>query len=106
MPISMDAIRHKLARGQVDLVLHAVTEALDDLIFIDELETALPAGEIIEDDAERSRCLVFISLGTSEFVHVVVEYAEWLLDPEADLTIVTVYRPDPARWIDGRRRRT
>ena len=46
-----------------------------------------------------------VAFHTGEPVHIVVEYADYAGDPEAHLVVVTVYPPDPERWIDGRLRR-
>lgn len=73
---------------------------------MDEIESVLTAGEIIEDENERGRCLLCGRVTSGGLVHVVVDYSDWLNDPDASLVVVTVYRPDPARWIDGRIRRT
>ena len=105
MLISASVIKSKLAAEAVDFTVHAVFEAARDDIFVDEIEQALCECEIIADFPQRGRCLVWGRLPSGEPVHVVVEYADYAGDPEAHLVVVTVYRPDPERWIDGRMRR-
>ena len=105
MPISESAIQEKLSSGNMDFTVHAVFEAAEDLLFIDEIEDAVMKADIIEDDAERGRCLVCGSIGRGRLVHVVIDYSDWLRDPDAHLVVVTVYRPDPDLWIDGRVRK-
>lgn len=105
MPITEKAIRAKLAVGEIDFTVHAIIEAAEDLIFVEEIESALSTGEIIEDDESRHRCLLCASLA-SGFIHVVLDYGDWLLEPASNLVVVTVYRPDPDEWIDERTRKT
>ncbi len=102
MPISEKTIIAKLSSGELDYTVHAIFEAAQDLFFVDEIETALLRCEIIENDEERSRCLVCGRLPAAVTVHVVLDYADWLVDPQQHLVAVTVYRPDPDVWIDGR----
>ena len=106
MVISNATIHEKVAAGELDFTVHAVFEAAEDYIFVSEVEQALLSGEIIEDDPPRSRCIVCGRISPSGLVHVVVEYADWLVDNQSNLVVVTVYRPDPERWIDGRVRKT
>lgn len=105
MPITDKAIRAKLAAGEIDFTVHALFEAAEDLIFVDEIETALGSGKIIENDDDRRRCLVCASLALGGLVHIVLDYSDWLLDPICNLVVVTVYQPNPDKWIDGRIRR-
>lgn len=105
MPISAAAIAIQLSLGKINFVVHAFFEAADDFIFVDEIERALANCEIIEDDADRERCLVLGRLPDGGPVHVVIDYGDWLADVDRHLSIITAYRPDPARWLDGRTRR-
>ncbi len=105
MPITETVIRAKTTAGEVDFTVHAVFEAAGDLVFVDEVEQALLSGEIIEDDTKRSRCLVCSRVASAGLLHVVIDYSDWLVDADSGLVVVTVYRPDPNRWIDGRVRR-
>ncbi|HWL93557.1 MAG TPA: DUF4258 domain-containing protein [Phycisphaerae bacterium] len=57
MQISEKVIRTKVATGQLDFSVHAIFEAAADLLFVDEIETAMARGEIIEDDTPRHQCL-------------------------------------------------
>lgn len=70
-----------------------------------EVFEAVQRGEIIErydDDEPYPSVLVYGRTQQGRPIHIVCAYA-----PEDDLAIViTVYEPDPARWIDYQRRRT
>jgi hypothetical protein len=69
------------------------------------VEAALVEGSIIEDYPELHRplpdCLVLARLDAGEPIHAVVAIDE----PNERLFFVTVYRPDPARWLDERTRK-
>jgi hypothetical protein len=63
-----------------------------------------PNGEVIEDypgDPRSSSCLVLLNVGDEQPVHAV-----WAFDDGSGRAIlITVYRPDPARWSDDLRQR-
>lgn len=65
---------------------------------------AVQFGKIIEDypdDEPYPSVLIYGCTATGRPIHVVCAYAA-----DDDLAIViTVYEPDPARWVDFRRRR-
>jgi hypothetical protein len=105
MQIPEQVIRAKVAAGEIDFTVHAIFEAAEDLIFVDEIEAALLAAEIIEHHDDRRRCFVRGSTASVGLLHAVIEYSDWQGDPTCNLVVVTVYRPDPALWIDGRTRR-
>jgi len=91
--------------GEVDFTIHALFEAASDLIFVDEIEQALPAGEIIEYVTDRNRCVILCHISRNEPIHVVIEFEDWAMNPSNSVVVITVYRPDPAKWIDSRMRR-
>jgi Domain of unknown function (DUF4258) len=68
-----------------------------------EVYETLLDGEVIEDypdDTPYASCLIFGRSGAGRPIHVVCAYS-----PEDDRAIIiTVYEPDPGRWIDLRRR--
>ncbi|MBI4609834.1 MAG: DUF4258 domain-containing protein [Candidatus Rokubacteria bacterium] len=75
----------------------------DQLLAVREIEEALCSSnaEIIEDYPSDPRGRSFLLLGFTEAgapIHLVCGLAE-------ELVIITLYRPDPRRWINWRRRR-
>jgi len=70
----------------------------------EEVADAIQSGRIIEhydDDEPYPSVLIFGRTSRSRPIHIVCAYAV-----EEDLAIViTVYEPDPARWIDYQSRR-
>lgn len=88
---------------QIRITDHADEEAQSDKLSYDEIFSSVLTGTIIEDypdDKPYPSCLVAGNLFKGEPVHSVWAYNEetkWAV-------LVTVYRPDPARWINWKRR--
>jgi len=91
----VDAIRN----SRVRITDHADEEAVDDELTFDEIYFSVMHGEIIEDypsDKPYPSCLVMGRNFAGEPIHSVWAYNSgngWAV-------MITVYRPDPARWID------
>jgi hypothetical protein len=103
--MKIEDLRSAIRGKRIRVTDHADEEAADDDLVLEEVEQSVLCGEIIEDyqsDKPLPSCLV---LGTSEAgepVHSVWGYNEvttWAV-------LITVYRPDPARWIGNKIRRT
>jgi hypothetical protein len=83
--------------------LHAVDQSILKHITRREIEEALATGEVIEDyptDKYGPSCLVFGVTSTSRPIHVQCTYPD---NPK--VKIITVYEPDPNKWIGFRVRR-
>ena len=95
---------------QADLVYytqHARFEMENEelgVIFENEVYEAISSGEIIEDypqDKPYPSALILGKTAADRSLHIVCAY-----DEEENLTIVvTVYQPNPERWIDYKRRK-
>ena len=103
----IDVIQRCFREGKVFYTSHARQEMkAEEFGIINEMEVfeAIQSGEIIEeypDDEPYPSILIYGSTLQGRPIHVVCAYAS-----EDDLGIViTVYEPDPALWIDFRRRR-
>jgi hypothetical protein len=96
----LDAIRS----NQVRVTEHAQEEAEDDGLPIDEVFFSVHHGDIIEDYPSakpRPACLIFGRTSSGQPVHSV-----WAYDRDRGWAVlVTIYRPEPARWVGWRRRR-
>lgn len=83
---------------------HADEEAQADALTFDEIFFSVLQGEIIEDyptDKPYPSCLIYGDNFQGEPIHSVWAYNEetkWAV-------LITVYRPDPNRWINWRERR-
>jgi hypothetical protein len=90
--------------NQVRITDHADEEALADNLSFDEIYVSVLRGEIIADypdDRPYPSCLIYGQNFVQEPIHSVWAYNErtrWAV-------LITVYRPDPARWINWRKRR-
>ena len=97
----VDAIR----RNQIRITDHADEEAQADRLSFDEIFFSVFQGEIIEDypdDTPYPSCLIYGDTFAGIPVHSVWAYNQdnqWA-------ALITVYRPDPQRWINWRVRRS
>ena len=90
--------------GRIRVSDHADQEANDDRLSYDEIAASVMRGEIIEDypqDRPYPSCLVYGENEKGEPIHSVWAYNEG----EGAAVLITVYRPDPRRWLDWRTRR-
>lgn len=96
----IDAIRNHRVR----ITNHAYDEAQEDSIIFDEIFFSVIQGEIIEDypdDTPYPSCLIYGNTFHGGPVHSV-----WAYNNESKWAVlITVYRPDPRRWIDWKKRR-
>ena len=91
----IDAIRN----SRVRITDHADEEAFDDSLTYEEIYSSVIQGEVIEDypnDKPYPSCLILGRNFSGEPIHSV-----WAFNPEnLWAVLITVYRPDPKRWID------
>ena len=96
----IDAIRNHRIR----ITDHADEEAQADHLSFDEVFISIFQGQVIEDysgDKPFPSCLIYGDTFSGDPVHSVWAYNyenRWAV-------LVTVFRPDPQRWIDWRARR-
>lgn len=104
MPPSIDEIRRKITDGLFEFSRHAVDQSLLRHITVQEIREAFYNGEVIEDyptDKYGPSCLVFGITRQRRSLHIQCSYPSRQL-----IKIITVYEPDPARWIGFRLRRS
>lgn len=89
---------------RVNVTSHARDEARNDSLLLDEILFSTCDGEVIEDyptDKPFPSCLIYGDNSDGDPVHTV-----WGYDLETTIAIlITVYRPDPARWINWKQRK-
>lgn len=96
----VDAIKN----DRIRITDHADEEAQNDLLNFDEIFYSVIRGEVIEDyptDKPYPSCLIYGSNFKGEPIHSVWAYNEengWAV-------LVTVYKPDPDRWIEFKQRK-
>ena len=102
--MNIDDIIGAIHRNRIRITDHADEEAQADHLSFDEIFTSVLQGEIIEnypDDKSYPSCLIYGKTFSREPVHSVWAYHQetrWAV-------LITLYRPDPARWLDWRTRR-
>lgn len=83
---------------------HADEEAQNDRLDFEEILYSVRNGEIIKDyprDQPYPSCLIYGTNVDGQPIHSVWSYNEEI----QQATLITVYRPDPTLWINGRKRR-
>jgi hypothetical protein len=102
--MTIEDIQDAIRVGRVRITDHADEEADADGLSYEEIELSVLAGSILEEYSTLRpfpSCLVCGPASAAGWVHSVWAYNEsnrWTV-------LVTVYRPDPAKWLDGRARR-
>lgn len=103
--VELNDVEAAITAGRLRISDHAYDEAREDQISLDDVLAATVNGEIIEqypEDRPYPSCLVFGRTAANDPVHSV-----WAFNGERRWAVlVTVYRPDPSRWIDWRQRRS
>jgi hypothetical protein len=100
----IEQIRTKIQAGQFEFSKHAVDQSILRQISVQELREAIANGEIIEDypeDKYGPSCLILGFTQAGRPLHIQCSYPSRPL-----VKIITLYEPDPVRWIDFRVRRT
>ena len=99
--MTIKAIRGKIKAGNYRFSDHAVKNMIKRSIERREVESAVLAGEIIEKypgDKYSPSCLVYGKTEEGRDIHVQLS-----LPPK--VVIITTYEPNPAEWLDCRKRR-
>lgn len=95
-------LRRKIESDQFEFSKHAVDQSILRRISVQEVREAIANGEIIEDypeDKYGPSCLISGTTTNERALHVQCSY------PSRPLAkIITLYEPDPDRWIDFKRR--
>lgn len=101
--MDIDEIIEAIQLEQVRITDHADEEADNDELDIEDVLQSVFNGEIIEqyrDEKSYPRCLIYSQYRAQLPIHSVWEYNRatgWAV-------LVTVYRPDPKRWLSWRKR--
>lgn len=102
--MDIDGIREAIRAGWVRITNHAHDEARADRLVLDDVFFSTLHGEVIASyptDRPYPSCLIYGPAQDGRPVHSVWAYNE--ARPRAIL--ITVYRPDPKRWINWRERK-
>lgn len=104
MEFNLEDIIRSIYNKKFRISDHADEESHNDKLTFDDVFASVLDGEIIEiypEDKPYPSCLVYGRNFKNEPIHSV-----WAYNKEKEASVlVTVYRPDPARWIDFKRRK-
>ena len=95
---SISEIQRKVANDQFEFSRHAVDQSIIRRISVQELREAVSNGDVIEDyptDKYGPSCLIHGRTSAGRPIHVQCSYPSRPM-----VKIITVYEPDPDRWID------
>ena len=102
--IRIEAIIESIRSDKIRITDHADEEAYNDRLPFNEILLSISVGEIIEQYPEGKpypSCLILSKDAKDEPIHTV-----WAYNSETRSSVlITVYRPDPKLWIDGKVRR-
>ncbi|MFT5208032.1 MAG: hypothetical protein ACI9CF_001796 [Candidatus Omnitrophota bacterium] len=102
--LDIEDIRNAIQANHILITDHAHEEALEDTLTLDQIYFSAQWGEIIEDyskDKPYPSCLIYGQTFSEEPVHSVWAYN----DLTKFAVLITVYRPDPNRWINHKKRK-
>lgn len=102
--MNIDNIIDSIKNHHIRITDHADEEAEADGLTFEEIFYSVTNGEIIEeyhDDKPYPSCLIYGQTFGGDHVHSV-----WAFNNENGWSIlITVYRPDPDRWLNFQKRR-
>ncbi len=99
----LDGIREKIRNGQFEFSQHALDQRIIRHIRVPEVREAIEESEVIEDypdDKYGPSCPILGFMRSKRPLHIQCSYPSRPL-----VKIITLYEPDPRRWIDFKTRR-
>lgn len=102
--MDLEVLIEAVREHRVRITDHADEEAHADALTLEEIFLSIVQGEVLErypNDRPYPSCLVLGSTPAGDPVHSVWAYnadSRWAV-------LITVYRPDPDRWFNWRRRK-
>ena len=100
----LDDLRRKIEAGEFEFSRHAVDQTIIRRISVGEVREVFAGGEVIEDypeDKYGSSCLILGRTAAGRPLHIQCSYPSRPL-----VKLITLYEPDPERWVDFKMRRT
>lgn len=101
--MDIENIQNAIFTERVRITEHAKEEADNDHLNLAQIFESVGSGEIIEDyplDKPYPSCLIYGRTNANLPVHSV-----WAYNSETSYAVlITVYVPDPDRWVDFRER--
>ena len=100
----LEEIRAKISNGQFEFSQHAADQTILRGIRVQERRDAMEDSEIIEyypDDKYGPSCLILGHTRSGRPLHIQCSHPSRAL-----IKVITLYEPDPSKWIDSRERRS
>ncbi|MFZ5519103.1 MAG: DUF4258 domain-containing protein [Candidatus Zhuqueibacterota bacterium] len=100
----IEEIQKKIGRDQFEFSKHAVDQSIIRSISVQEVREAILNGEIIENypkDKYGPSCLILGKTTKSRPLHI-----QCSSPSRKRIKIITMYEPDPARWVEFKKRRS
>ena len=97
----IDQIRGALKSHVFRYSRHAIEQRVNRHIFHEEIEEAVDSGEVIEEyphDKYGPSCLIYGRTSQNRPLHIQCSLS-------SPIIIITVYEPDPLKWLDYKIRR-
>ena len=102
--MKIENIINAIKNNQIRITDHADEEAESDNLIFDEIYFSVYNGEIIENypsDNPYPSCLILGKTFSGDPIHSVWAYN----DKNKWVALITVYRPDPKRWVNWKIRK-
>jgi hypothetical protein len=99
----VEELRSKFSEDKFEFSKHPVDQTILREIAVQEIREAMETGMIIEDypdDKYGSSCLIFGYTKQKRPIHIHCSYPS-----RSVIKVITVYEPDPEKWIEFRQRR-
>ncbi|MBI2996171.1 MAG: DUF4258 domain-containing protein [Candidatus Melainabacteria bacterium] len=102
--MNFEDLKSAIQSDNFRITQHALQEKDADNISILEIKTSIKHAEVIEDYPSSKplpSCLVLSFNNKNEPIHTV-----WALDKGSQIAIlITVYRPNPKKWVEYKKRK-
>ncbi len=99
----IEELRVKFSQEKFEFSRHAVDQTVLRNISVREIRETMNKGEIIEDypdDKYGPSCLIYGVTNQNRLIHIQCSYPS-----RAIVKVITVYEPNPERWINYKIRR-
>jgi len=100
--MNIDEIRKHITLGNWQVSVHAEKERYEEDISLDDIETAIRNGKILEnchDDVRGKSCLILGYDSRKRPIHIICGYTSVQV-----LRIITVYLPQLPKWLNEKKR--
>ena len=101
--VIIEKLRAKFSQDAFEFSKHAVDQTVLRKISVQEIREMISVGEVIEDypnDKYGPSCLIFGVTRKKRPLHIQCSYPSRPI-----VKVITIYEPDPGKWIDYKIRR-